>query len=72
MSLSRWTEAIDRRPGRLPVIRAEPLRIRYEFGVVGGELLRGRFTPTPRTRLVLSCHDNGTVTARILETRVRA
>ena len=67
--VSRWHEPIDRGPGRTPVIQTTEDTVSYEFGILGGVMARGFFTPTKRTRLSIRCDRSGLIVLRILEGR---
>ena len=67
--MSRWYEPIDRRPGRMPVIRPDGDVLTFELGILGGVLRDELFIPTPRTRLVIRCERSGEITLRIAEGR---
>lgn len=60
---------MDSKRGRSPRIRPEGDGLVYEFGVLGGELQAPveQFRPIPRTRLVIRCDPEGTITSWILE-----
>ena len=60
---------MDSKRGRSPRIRPDGESLVFEFGVLGGELQAPveQFRPTPRTRLVIRCDPEGTITSRILD-----
>lgn len=69
---SAWQEAIDQRPGRTPLVRDTETARTFELSILGGEMARGKFVATPRTRLVIHCERDGRLVARILEGRSSA
>jgi hypothetical protein len=62
-------EPIDLRPGRSPLVTTTATTVTVELRVVGGEMRDGLFVPTPRTRLVIQCDQDGHIGVRIAESR---